>query len=65
MEIKAGLTQSLSPFPLLCSSEKGGRVGVGREKSCLLHSRALALLPFPAQMLSVAHTSRQAEAAQD
>lgn len=64
MEIKAGLTQSLSPFPLLCSSEKGGRKGVGGEKSCLLHSGALALLLSSAQMLSAPHTSRQAEAGQ-
>lgn len=46
MEIKAGLTQALSPFPVLRSSEKGGGVGVGREKICLLHRRALAL-QFP------------------
>lgn len=35
MEIKAGLTQDLSPFPPLCSSEKGG--GWEGEESCILH----------------------------
>lgn len=39
-------------------------MGVGGEKSCLLHSGALALLPSSAQMLSAPHTSRQAEAGQ-
>lgn len=38
MEIKAGLTQALSLFPLLCSSEKGGGGGEWEEeKGCLLH----------------------------